>query len=264
MIVTLSSVRGAPGVTSWALLTAAAWPQAFEVERVVLEADLDGGVLGARYGLGVEPGVAGLVAAVRRHAGGTDLDMTAFARHMPDGVWVVPEPESAEQCTVVWSSASTVDGVAAVAAADDRIWVVDAGRSRGVGVAAPFIARSALTVVLCRSSQEDLVQVPTRIAVLQRLTTAVGVMVVGKTAYHRDELAQFFGTGLLWQVEATNDLPAVAGALLSSNRRARRTLLWRSALEVAAGMADRVAAFAGGGTADPQDDFDAEAAIADG
>jgi hypothetical protein len=264
MIISLSSVRGAPGVTSWALLTAAAWPQAFDVERVVLEADLDGGVLGARYGLGVEPGVAGLVAAVRRHAGGTDLDMTAFARHMPDGVWVVPEPESAEQCAVVWSSASTVDGVAAVAAADDRIWIIDVGRLRGVGVGAPVIARSALTVVLCRNAQEDLVQVPARVAVLQRLGAAVGVMVVGKTAYHRDELAQFFGTGLLWQVEATNDLSALAGAVLSNNRRARRTLLWRSALEVAAGMADRVAALAGGGSGVAHDDLDIEAAAADG
>jgi hypothetical protein len=121
-----------------------------------------------------------------------------------------------------------------------------------------------LTVVLCRNAQEDLVQVPARVAVLQRLGAAVGVMVVGKTAYHRDELAQFFGTGLLWQVEATNDLSALAGAMLSNNRRARRTLLWRSALEVAAGMADRVAALAGGGSGVPHDDLDIEAAAADG
>ena len=35
-------------------------------ERVVLEADLSGGVLGARYGLGVDPGVVSLIAALRR------------------------------------------------------------------------------------------------------------------------------------------------------------------------------------------------------
>ena len=249
MIVTLSSVRGSPGVTSWALLTAAAWPQAFGVQRVVLEADLDGGVLGARYGLGVDPGVAGLVAAVRRHGVGSELELSAFARQLPDGVWVVPAPESAEQCSVVWSSTTAVDGVASFAAADDRVWIVDAGRVRAAGVAAPFVARSALAVVVCRDAQEDLVQVPSRVAALQRLGAAVGVLVVGKPPYHRDELVQFFGSGLLWQVEASKDLIGVAGAVVGNNRRARRTLVWRSALEVAAGIADRVAAAAGDATA---------------
>jgi hypothetical protein len=242
MIVTLTSVRGAPGVTSWALLLAAAWPQAFDVERVVLEADLDGGVLGARYGLGVEPGTAGLLAAVRRHGVDADLDLTAFARHMAAGVWVVPEPESAEQCAVVWTSAATVDSVCAFAAADERVWLVDAGRVRGTGVSSPFVARSAVTVVLCRDSQEDLVQIPARVAALQRLGTSVGVMVVGKPPYHRDELVQFFGTGLLWQVDASKDVVEIAGAVLGENRRARRTLTWRSALDVAADIADRAVA----------------------
>lgn len=48
MIVTLGSVRGSPGVTSWCLLLAAAWPEALGSERVVLEADVDGGVLAIR------------------------------------------------------------------------------------------------------------------------------------------------------------------------------------------------------------------------
>ena len=242
MIVTLTSVRGGPGVTSWALLLASAWPQAFDVERVVLEADLDGGVLGARYGLGVEPGTAGLLAAVRRHGVEGALDLAAFARPMAGGVWVVPEPESAEQCAVVWASAATADAVCAVAADDERVWIVDAGRARSLGVASPFVSRSALTIVLCRDAQEDLVQVPARVAALQRLGASVGVMVVGKPPYQRDELVQFFGTGLLWQVEASKDLVDVAGAVLGDNRRARRTLTWRSALEVAAGMADRAVA----------------------
>ena len=69
MIVTLASVRGSPGVTSWALLLAAAWPAAVDAERVVVEADLDGGVLGARYGLGVDPGVVSLIAALAPQRG---------------------------------------------------------------------------------------------------------------------------------------------------------------------------------------------------
>jgi hypothetical protein len=115
--------------------------------------------------------------------------------------------------------------------------------------------RSALAVLLCRDAQEDLVQVPSRVAALQRLGAAVGVMVVGKPAYQRDELVQFFGSGLLWQVEASSkDVVTVAGAVLGQNRRARRTLTWRSALDVAAQIGDRAAAAAGESAATDSDD----------
>ena len=45
MIVVLSSVRGAPGVTSWCLLLAAAWPDDLGRERAVLEAEHHRGYL---------------------------------------------------------------------------------------------------------------------------------------------------------------------------------------------------------------------------
>src|SRR5262249_18674232 len=54
VIVTVCAVRGAPGATTWSLLLAGAWPAGLGVQRVVLEADSSGGVLGARYGLGVD------------------------------------------------------------------------------------------------------------------------------------------------------------------------------------------------------------------
>ena len=44
MIVALGSVRGAPGVSAWSMLLAAAWPESCDVERIVLEVDVDGGV----------------------------------------------------------------------------------------------------------------------------------------------------------------------------------------------------------------------------
>ena len=87
MIVALGSIRGAPGVTSWAVLLAAAWPPEFQIERVVLEADPAGGVLGARYGLGVEPGVAAFLASLRRNDAEL-LDVEPFARMVDNHVWV--------------------------------------------------------------------------------------------------------------------------------------------------------------------------------
>jgi MinD-like ATPase involved in chromosome partitioning or flagellar assembly len=230
MIVTFVSVGGSPGVTSWSLLIAAAWPSDTGRERVVFEADLDGGVLGARYGLGVDPGVVSLIAALRRD---DEIPVAEHGRAAGGGVWLVPGPESAEQARVVWTG--TADGAAARLAADERLWLVDGGRLHVGSSTLPFIARSAITLVLCRSHPEDLVQVPARVAALRR-DAPVGVLVVGKAAYGTDELGEFFGTPVVWTVAASNDLTAIAGAVLVPGR-ARRTWLWRSALEVAAGVA---------------------------
>ena len=131
MIVTLASVRGSPGVTSWAVLIAAAWPSAVDAERVVVEADLDGGVLGARYGLGVDPGVVSLIAALRRSEG-LAVPVGEHGRPVGLGLWLVPGPESGEQARSVWADTAAV--VADRLADDDRLWLVDAGRAHGSSV----------------------------------------------------------------------------------------------------------------------------------
>lgn len=237
MIVALSSLRGSPGVTSWSLLLAGAWP--IGVERVVLEADGDGGVLAVRCGLGVDPGVAALVAATRRHDAQTGrVTVDAFARRLGDEVWVIPGPESAERAAAVW--ASSADDVAAMAALDRRVWIVDGGRSAAGALAAPFTERAELAVVLTSARQEDLVAVPPRVRSLQGGgAAAVGVLVVGRPGYGLDELRAFFGTGLVWMVRVAGDAALTAPLTLSS-RRARRSWLWREAVDVAAAFAERV------------------------
>lgn len=248
MIVTFSSVRGAPGVSSWTLLTAAAWPandlriaeRTGPVERVVLEADIDGGVYGARYGFGVDPGVSSLAAAVRRQRNAVRLDLVEIARHVAPDVWLVPGPESAEQSDAVWGSPSTAAAVAEVAAADDRVWLVDAGRTRPGAATFPIVEYAALAILVCRPLPADLVQVPPRVSALQRAAGSVGVLVIGTCDYGASELADFFGTGLVWQAPAAKETVTLAGAVLSS-RRARHSWLWRSALDVASGIAEHVA-----------------------
>jgi MinD-like ATPase involved in chromosome partitioning or flagellar assembly len=106
MIVAFGSIRGAPGVTSWSLLVGAAWPRLSPVEPVVLEADPAGGVLGARYGLGVDPGVVSLIAGLRRS---DHVDIDAHSRLVDGGLFVVPGPESGEQARAVWHDAAAGD-----------------------------------------------------------------------------------------------------------------------------------------------------------
>ena len=238
MIVTLSSVRGAPGVTSWSMLLAAAWPADYGMERVVLEAATSGGVLGARYGLGVEPGAASLVAAVRRRSESGVIDLSDVGRLVSDGVWVVPETESAERAHALWSAGTNATDVASAIEGDDRAWLVDAGRPEPGSPLRPFVSRSSLSLVVCGPTQEELVQVPTRVHAHQQLATSVGVLIVGHAAYDQQELREFFGTGLVWVVDASKDLVQLVGAL-SARRRARSTIVWRQAVELAAEIAER-------------------------
>jgi MinD-like ATPase involved in chromosome partitioning or flagellar assembly len=232
MIVTFGSIRGAPGVTSWSLLLGAAWPGPTSTDRVVLEADPAGGVLGARYGLGVDPGVVSLIAALRR----TDrIDVDAQGRQMASGLCVVPGPESGEQARAVWQGST--ETVAGRLAADERVWLVDAGRLDAGSPVVPFGWLSTLTVLVCGPALEDLVQVPSRVAWLHSHGARVGVLVVGAAGHDTTELGEFFGTGLVWSVRADNDLVAVVGAVLSGAVKARRSWAWRTALDLAATIA---------------------------
>jgi hypothetical protein len=235
VIVTVGSVRGSPGVTSWGLLLMAAWPDPPGGERVVLEADPDGGVLGARYGVGVEPGVVSLMAALRRTSG--PVPVAEHGRPVGD-VWLVPGPESAEQARSVWASSAAT--VADRLAADGRLWVVDAGRLNAANPALALVGVSAVTLVVSGTRPEDLVQLPSRVAALAA-GGRVGVLVVGGRGYRAEELAEFTGTPLVWTVDASSDLPVIAGQVLAPGR-ARRSWLWRQALDVAAAMAAAVVA----------------------
>ena len=144
MIVVLGSVHGSPGVTSWSLLLAAAWPVESGTERVVLEADAAGGVLGARYGWGVEPGLASLAAALRRNE--NNVDVGEHGREVVPGLFVVPAPETAERTSAVLRACS--DELAERLANDGRVWFVDVGRLDERAQMMGFVERAAATLLV--------------------------------------------------------------------------------------------------------------------
>lgn len=238
MIVTLTSVRGAPGVSVTAVLLAAAWPTS--VERVVLEADLDGGVIGARYGVGVEPGVGALVSALRHDADAERL-LEHCARRVEARTWLLPGPESSVTGQRVWGADRAAAQVADRLGGDPgRVWIVDAGRVSARSVTAPLVARAAFTLVLTRDQPADLVQVPERVAELAALGSPVGVAVVGEPDYRTDELCQFFGVAQIWRLAAAADVVALTQRGWD-DRRLRRTPVWRDTVALAADLADLVA-----------------------
>ncbi|MDH3681574.1 MAG: hypothetical protein OEV40_16680 [Acidimicrobiia bacterium] len=231
MLLTISSVRGSPGVTSWALLLAAAWPPGAPDERVVLEADCAGGVLGARYQLGVEPGAVSLVSACRRADDTLTLDH--HGRLVADGLWVVPGPEVAERAVPVWTSGAT--DVAGVLRKDDRLWLADVGRAGPESPVQDLIRSSVANVVVSGPSIEDVVQVPARVAALSA-SAPTGVVVVGRCDFAEDELHRFFGGRALWAVPTADRLPELAMRAVQGGR-ARRSASWRAATEVASDLA---------------------------
>ncbi len=236
MIVTVGSIRGSPGVTSWSLLLAAAWPTAFGAERVVLEADPSGGVLGARYGWGVDPGTVSLIAALRRGGPGNRIAVESHARSVAPEMWVVPGPESAEQARAVL--AASAPDVAAGLRGDDRAWFVDAGRLDESNPTLATVSEAAVSLVVCGGRPEDVVALRSRVGLLRRHGAGtVGVIVTSSCPYQRGELAGFAEADQVWLAPADVDLREVAAAVLGPSRRARRTMVWRRALDVAADVA---------------------------
>lgn len=236
MIVTVSSVGGSPGVTSWAVLLAAAWPPELETERVVVEADLDGSVMGARFGIGVDPGTSSLVSVTRRSTGGS-LDLGDIGRLVDPLAWLIPGPESAEASRQLWSTPGVADNVADAAARDHRLWFFDVGRAGPNGALGAVFDRASMSLLLCRAEHESLVQVPSRVAAMKRAKCFTGVMVIGKPSFSTDKLHSFFGSDRTWPTGPDDDVVAISRQVWGQ-RRVKRSQPWRSAVTVATDIAE--------------------------
>jgi hypothetical protein len=114
--VALTSVRGAPGVTTTSLLLASVLEGA-----VLVEADLKGGVVAVRYQLGREPGLTTLAAA-------NPHDTDGWRDHAQDagGVPVLVGPDAPDAAESLWRSAG--DRLALIVGRVDPWVMVDAGR----------------------------------------------------------------------------------------------------------------------------------------
>ena len=250
MIVSMSSVGGAPGVSSWSLLLAAAWPPERAVDRIVVEADVDGGVAAARYGVGASPGVAQLLSAVR---GGGDApdDLSPFARHLGNRGWLVPGTESSESASAIWSAPGSATNAATALQADARLWVLDVGRAGPAAPLAPVLRASAAVVVLSRGDHASLVQLPSRIRALRDdgcAPTIIGVS--GPTSFPVGEIREFCDAPVI-DLPHDPHLPITAGAVWTS-RRARRRAVWRQAVATAASLDRELTAGAPSTTPTPE------------
>lgn len=224
-LVVVGSVHGSPGATTTACGLAAAFASGGSRRVGLVEADADGGVLAARYrGLQADRTLVDLATAARRSVDDDEVD--AIAQMMWAGVAVVVAPPSPEESSSALRAGS--GRLAADLGAGDARWVVDVGRIRPDGPAAPFLRSADLVLVVCAPTFEQVAVAQPRVAELSRSGVAAGAVCVGDGAYPAAEVAGTLGVPLVgrvpWDPRAVTRL--ASGRV--DDRRLRSSLWWRS------------------------------------
>lgn len=218
-VVALGSARGAPGVTATALSLAAA------MAGVLVEADVAGGVLAARYGLGREPGLTTLVASARAGAGSEGWRDHAQSA---GGVPVLVGPESAATAFAFWERAG--DRLGRVLERLDVTVVVDLGR---LVTTIPMAGSIDVALLVVTPQAEHLLSASQRIVELGRAARAVGVVVAGDGPYRPAEIAASLGVDLFGVVPHDRRGAAALEGRGGGARIVARSRLARAGVELA-------------------------------
>lgn len=195
--VAVASIADAPGASTLAVGLVSIWPVS-DPPPVLLEADPDGGRLGTRMGVGVEPGLMSLALASRTRSLSVD-ELVAVAA--PVGDWLLlPTPPSAEQThsALLYSAAGLAGSIA-----DDRTrgWVVDAGRMSPRSPSLPFAVRGDHLLVVTKGDLAALQLVPSRLDALRAAGARdASLVVVGETFWPPEEIAAFAGCDVAAQL----------------------------------------------------------------
>jgi hypothetical protein len=234
-VILFSGGPGAPGATTAMLALALVWPNE---PPLVVEADADGGVLAARFGLGAEPGVLTLSALARRGANATvvvEHTQTVLTR-----LRVLCCPPGAEQAVAALET--VVPSLAGWAAGLEADVLVDAGRlSSGVCTRA-LVGIADLTVLVARPSLDQTQLLVSRLTTLARVDAHVGVLLVGDRPYRLGEVAGVVettapGTPVLGLPDDRRAAEILRGCHRASEWQLRRTALLRDATSTAATLA---------------------------
>ena len=226
-LIVVSSVSGAPGVTSLALGMAATWPD--EARPVVVECDPSGGDIAARYSLTPSPGLVELVA----HRTESDALSRAAQQVQVTGcsVGVVCSPPGGREVAAALPALSadrtlTTDGVV----------VADVGRLTGNGAAWGLLRDADAVVLVVTGTLGHIAHLRTHLAhVTEPLPATRFVVAVAGGPYDAADVA---ATDLATPDTTIVDAPfgpRVARLLDSGGLSARRTKPimqgWRSIAE---------------------------------
>lgn len=233
MLVVFATVRSSPGVTTTALGVASCIDDA-----IAIEADPDGGILAARYGLERDPNLASLAAVAR-----TALTRDVLGEHsqvLPGGARVIVGLASPERAVTLWRSAGQRIA-SALGSVEDASIVVDAGRLTPTSPLAPLLDVAQLTVLVARPTPEDLHPLAHRLETLRSQARELVLVLVGDKPYGPGEVAERLGIAVLGVIahdpKAASALAGVSGA--SGGGWLRRSPLARSTRTVAEALLER-------------------------
>jgi len=205
--------KQAPGATTTAIGLGAVWPSE---RRLVVEADPDGGVLAARFGLSYEPGLVSLAAATRREL--SEADLAAHTQDLEGGLGVVCAPSAPDQMHAALEV--SVGALAARLASLGEVGVfVDVGRAwPAASMVRPLVEAADAVIVVCRPHLDELTQLVARWRAFGSADPPVGVVLVGDRPYSAAEVAETLpgrGPSPVW---ATLPLDDCSAELLNGQR----------------------------------------------
>lgn len=235
MLIAVGSAKGSPGATTLGLALASVWPRPV----VLVEADPDGGDLGARCGLPDRPGLLSLATEGRRD--GQPVTLGAHEQQV-GGVRVVIGPADARQASIaVTQLGDSLRGLS------DVDLLVDVGRLRPGSPSSALVSSADFLVAV---SGGDLASVAHAAPALPG-SPAAGVVVVGETGFDTAALREALGVPVLGFVPR-DDRTAVALCAGAVRRPSRRGLL-AAATTIADRLVRRLAAPTPDGTAGRED-----------
>ena len=218
MLISMLSLKGSPGVTTFAVALAARWPD--PARPVVVEADPAGGDLGPRFSLAASPGLVSLAAAARS---GTQPDLARdHTQQLPGGLAVVPAPPDAEQTHAALAALLTDPGRGArmlrsLADVEGALVIVDCGRVAPDSPVLPVLQVADAVLLLTRAHADDLAHLPRRLPQIGRWSPNPILLLAGE-GHSTAEVAREFGVAPLGRIPHD---PAGAAVLCGRSSRLR-------------------------------------------
>jgi hypothetical protein len=188
VIVAVASRKASPGVSTLTALLAAFWNEP-GVVRLIVEADVSGGTMAARWhdahGLSWDPGLLALSASR-----GT-VDAAAISRvtqELAPAIRIAAAPPSPAQ---IGPALTTLGerGAAALAESGTVRSFVDCGRLTATCPAIHLARRAALTLLVCRPTLEEIHTLLPGVSELREAGCRLGLVCIGDGPYHPTEIA---------------------------------------------------------------------------
>jgi hypothetical protein len=213
MLLSFGSVKGSPGVTTFALAMAARWPHPGPAP-VVVELDGAGGDVGSRWDTYDEPGLASLASGSK---GGPIGDGAEFVQRLRAGVDVVIAPPSDAAAATLEELGVKGPGVLREVAGTRPVFA-DLGRLDPQSPMLAYLDKADELLLVARPVPEEMRHLRMRVPILRQRCPVVRVVLVGNGPHRPEEVAAYL------QLEVATVVPhdPLAADILAGRKRPRR------------------------------------------